>query len=78
MTVTVYTKPSCGGCTATKAHLRKAGIPFTEEPLDDENLDAAIELGCSAAPVVCVEVDGVEDHWDGYRPDRIDALAGAA
>ncbi|UJL29961.1 glutaredoxin family protein [Mycolicibacterium vanbaalenii] len=76
--VTVYTRPSCPGCTATKRRLDTLGIAFTEQPLDEDNTAAAIELGFTSAPVVCVSIDGVEQSWAGYRPDRIDAVARAA
>lgn len=69
MTVTVYTKPACGGCIATKKHLDKLGIPYAVGSMDDIR-DLAIEQGILAAPVV--EVDG--QLWGGYRPDRIAAL----
>ncbi len=79
MTVTVYTSgPSCQACVLTKRHLDRRGITYTEEPLDGDNAAAAIELGFTTAPVVCVSVDGVEDAWSGYRPDRIDRLVRAA
>lgn len=75
ITVTVYTSgPSCMACTQTKRHLDRRGITYTEQPLDEDNAAAAIELGFTTAPVVCVSVDGVETSWDGYRPDRIDSL----
>lgn len=74
--VTVYTSgPSCGGCTATKAHFRRKGIPYTEVPLDDDNREAAIYLGHTTAPVVVAETPEGPQEWSGYRPDRIDALA---
>jgi glutaredoxin-like protein NrdH len=79
--VTVYTTgPSCMACTQTKRHLGKRGIEFTEQPIgDDSQLYAAFdEMGFTSAPVVCANVDGKEQAWDGYRPDRIDALRGAA
>lgn len=78
MTVTVYTAgPACQACTLTKRHLDRRGIAFTEQPLNGDNAAAAIELGFTTAPVVCVSIDGVEQHWDGYRPDRIDGLVAA-
>ncbi|MDN4521389.1 glutaredoxin domain-containing protein [Mycolicibacterium austroafricanum] len=77
--VTVYTNgPSCMACTQTKRHLDRRGIAYTELPLDEGNTAAAIELGFTTAPVVCVSIDGVESSWAGYRPDRIDAIARAA
>lgn len=79
--VTVYTSgPGCQACTLTKKHLDRIGVQYTEIPIssDDEITEAALELGFSTAPVVCASVGGVESSWDGYRPDRLDALAGAA
>lgn len=88
--VTVYTSSACPACTMTKRHLIRRGIPFTEVVLesDDGILAAAVELGLRQAPIVCVSTDPLprvggdwaasEVFWDGYRPDRIDALAGVA
>lgn len=78
MIVTVYTSgPSCAACTATKRHLDRRGIPYTEVAIDsDDNILAAIlELGYTTSPVVCAATAMGEQSWDGYRPDRIDGLA---
>lgn len=88
--VTVYTSAACPACAMTKRHLDKRGIAFTEVALDadDATLAAAAELGLRQAPIVCVSTRPLtrrtaegqppgEQCWDGYRPDRIDALAGA-
>lgn len=78
ITVTVYTAgPACQPCIQTKRQLDKRGIPYTEIPIDsDEGIGAAaIELGFTTAPVVCVNIDGHETAWDGFRPDRIDEIA---
>ena len=71
--ITVYTKPTCVQCTATKKALDKAGLEYTmvDISLDDEARDYVMALGHLQAPVV---VAG-EDHWSGFRPDRIRALA---
>lgn len=71
--ITVYTKPACVQCTATKKALDKAGLEYTmvDISLDDEARDYVMALGHLQAPVV---VAG-EDHWSGFRPDRIRALA---
>ena len=78
MTVTVYTAPSCMACKQTMRHMDKRGIRYTQVPLDsdDRNFDAAHELDLKQAPVVCAHTDAGEQYWDGYRPDRIDALVG--
>lgn len=76
MTVTVYTKPACVQCNATYKALDKAGVAY--EVVDiTENPDAreyVMALGYLAAPVV---VAG-DEHWSGFRPDRIKSLANVA
>lgn len=76
MIVTVYTGPSCMACQQTKRHLTERGIPYAEVAISSDDTAAAIELGFTTLPIVCVSVDGVEQSWDGYRPDRIDGLRG--
>lgn len=73
--VTVYTKPACVQCTATKKALDKAGIDYNlvDITADDDARDYVIALGHQAAPVV---VTG-DENWSGFRPDRIKALATA-
>ena len=76
MTITVYTKPACVQCNATYKALDKQGLPYevvdiTEVP---EARDYVMALGYLQAPVV---VAG-GDHWSGFRPDRIRALAATA
>ena len=76
MTITVYTKPACVQCNATYKALDKQGLAYdivdiTEVP---EARDYVMALGYLQAPVVVA--DG--EHWSGFRPDRIKALAGAA
>lgn len=70
MTVTLYTKPACGGCIATKRALEKAKIGYVEAPIEDIR-EAALEQGIAAAPIVVLP-DGT--MWGGFRPDRIKEL----
>ncbi|MFE3755580.1 redoxin NrdH [Nocardia tengchongensis] len=73
MTITVYTKPACVQCNATYRALDKAGVDYSVVDIS-ENSDArdyVMALGYLQAPVV---VAG-DDHWSGFRPDRIKALA---
>ena len=72
MSITVYTKPACVQCNATKKALDKAGLEYelVDISLDDEARDYVMALGHLQAPVV---VAG-EDHWSGFRPDRIRSL----
>ncbi|BBY96348.1 glutaredoxin-like protein NrdH (plasmid) [Mycobacterium gallinarum] len=74
-TVTVYTKPACVQCNATYKALGKRGIAYdvVDISTDPEARDFVMALGYLQAPVV---VAG-DDHWSGFRPDRIRALAHA-
>ena len=75
MTVTVYTKPACVQCNATYKALDKLGVEYdiVDISLDAEARDYVMALGYLQAPVV---VAG-DDHWSGFRPDRIKALGAA-
>lgn len=72
MTVTLYAKPNCAQCDATCRSLEKHHLVY--EKVDVTTNDAAREqlltMGYLSAPVV---VAG-EQHWSGFRPDRIGAL----
>lgn len=76
MSITVYSKPACVQCTATYKALDKQGITYdkVDISLDTEARDYVMALGYLQAPVVVVD----NDHWSGFRPDRIKALAGTA
>ncbi|MBN7481012.1 glutaredoxin-like protein NrdH [Mycobacteroides abscessus subsp. massiliense] len=71
--VTVYSKPGCVQCTATIKALTKNGVRYTirDVTVDDAARDTVMKLGYTAAPVVVAGAD----HWSGFRPDRIKALA---
>lgn len=75
MAITVYTKHDCVQCNATKRALTKQGLDFVEINLDEdaEALESVKAMGYMQAPVV--DADG--DHWAGFRPDKIKALAAA-
>lgn len=72
MSVTVYTLPACVQCDSTKRLLKRSGIPYEEVDLskDPESMDMIKALGYTAAPVVF----SGEDHWSGFRPDKLSAL----
>lgn len=72
MSVTVYAKPACVQCNATKKRLTKLGIDFETVDItkDDEARARIMNLGYIAAPVVEVG----DEHWSGYRPDKIDSI----
>ncbi len=71
-TITVFTKPSCGQCTATYRALDKQGLDYNVIDIsqDDEARDYVMSLGYLQAPVV---VAG-DEHWSGFRPERIKNL----
>lgn len=70
--VTVYTLPSCVQCDSTKRMLTRNGIEFQSVDLSqDESAMVMVKgLGYNAAPIV---VTG-DDHWSGFRMDKISAL----
>jgi len=71
--ITVYTKPSCVQCNATYRALDAAGIEYEirDLTLDPVALEQVNALGHLQAPVVIAG----EDHWAGFRPDKIAELA---
>ena len=73
MSITVYTKPSCVQCNATYRALDAKGIEYeildlSEDPTALEQVKA---LGYMQAPVVIAG----DEHWSGFQPDKINALA---
>lgn len=73
MATTVYTKPSCVQCTATYRALDSKGIEYDVVDLseDPSALETVKELGYLQAPVVVTD----DEHWSGFRPDKISQLA---
>lgn len=74
--ITVFTKPDCIQCDRTRAQLTKHGLAFTTRDVttDPEAYGyITAELGYQQAPVVVID-DG-QQHWSGFRPDKIAQLA---
>lgn len=73
MAITVYSKPACVQCNATYRALDAKGIDYqvTDVSEDADALEQVKSLGYMQAPVVVAD----EDHWSGFRPDKIDELA---
>lgn len=71
-TITVYTRPACGPCIATKVAMDKQGLDYDviDISTNDEARDYVMALGHLSAPVV---VAG-DQHWSGFRPERIKAI----
>lgn len=76
MRITMYTKPACVQCTATKKAFDKAGVEYSliDISQDPAARDYIMSLGYLQAPVV---VAG-EHHWSGFRPDHITRAANQA
>lgn len=72
--ITVYTKPGCMPCKMTCHKLMQMGVPhkLTDVTLNDDDMAVVIGLGYREMPVV---VNG-DDHWSGFRPDKLAALGG--
>ena len=73
MAITVYTKPACVQCNATYKALDKQGIEYEVVYItqDADARDYVMALGYLQAPVVVA----ADEHWSGFRLDRIKALA---
>lgn len=71
--VTVYSKPMCVQCNATYRALDKAVVEYEKVDMsqDLEALELVKGLGYLEAPVVVT----ADDHWGGFRPDKIEGLA---
>ncbi|MEM6048974.1 glutaredoxin-like protein NrdH [Erwinia sp. P7711] len=72
MRIIIYTKNNCVQCNATKNAMDKQGLAYQlinldQQPGETEKLKS---LGYRQLPVVMA----AEDHWSGFRPDKISAL----
>lgn len=76
MSITLYTKPRCVQCDATKRALDKKGISYELIDIaeDMQALEYVKSLGYQQAPVVITD----NDHWAGFRPDKIAMISEAA
>lgn len=75
--LTVYTKPACAQCNAVSHALDKEGIDYRKVDIstDPEARDYVMSLGYTQAPVVFA---GPDNHFSGFRPDRIKQLVNPA
>jgi glutaredoxin-like protein NrdH len=72
--ITVYTKPKCVQCNAVFRAFDKAGVEYLKVDIstDPEARDYVMSLGYLQAPVV---IAGPNNHFSGFRPDRIKQLS---
>lgn len=69
--ITVYTRPGCVQCTATKRQFARVGIPFEEIVINHEIADDLKADGWTTLPVV-IPTRG--NPWQGFKPDQIKTL----
>lgn len=72
MSITVYTKPACVQCDATKRLLTKLNLDFDSIDITEnaEAFDMIIAKGFQAAPVV----NAGDEWWSGFNPAKINGL----
>jgi glutaredoxin-like protein NrdH len=72
--ITVYTKPGCVQCDAVFRALDKMGIDDSRVDIstDPEAREYVMALGYLQVPVIYA---GPDNHFCGFRPDRLEALA---
>lgn len=75
MSIIIYSKPDCVQCNATYRALDRQGIAYQviDLTLDEAALNHVKTLGYQQVPVIIAG----EDHWSGFRPDKINALVHA-
>ena len=75
--ITVYTKPACVQCNAVFRALDKEGIEYRKVDIstDPEAREYVMALGYLQVPVIYA---GPDNHFCGFRPDRIKALTAVA
>lgn len=73
MTITIFSRPGCQPCRATKNALSKNSINFEEVDItQDEEVAETLRIeGYSQLPVV----KAGEEVWTGLRMDKIKELA---
>lgn len=72
MSITVYTKPSCVQCDATKRSLDKLGLKYetVDVTVDELAFEMLVEKGFKAMPVV----NAGDEWWSGFNPAKINGL----
>jgi glutaredoxin-like protein NrdH len=72
MKTVLYTLPDCPQCNATKKYLDRDHVEYSTIDLsvDKEAYELVSSLGYKNAPVV---ISG-DNHWSGFRPDKIASL----
>lgn len=75
MRVTVFTKPICQGCKATKRKLEQMDIDYDTQELDEESAARFLSIGLMSAPIVEVDFGfGATWSWGGHAPSQLERL----
>lgn len=76
MAITVYSKPACVACNSTYRKMDKEGVIYDKIDIseDEQAYEFVKSLGYAQAPVVVTD----DEHWSGFQPDKITALAAQA
>lgn len=70
--ITLYSKPACLQCDATKIILEQNNISYKEELITTiENLALVKSWGFMQAPVINA---GNGNRWSGFRPEKLAEL----
>ena len=76
MQITVFTKPNCPACEATKKAMDRAGLDYNAVDVEGNHTLGQVlrEIGFRSMPVI--EIFDGENHryWEGFRPDLIRQL----
>ncbi|MDR3433139.1 MAG: glutaredoxin-like protein NrdH [Rouxiella aceris] len=72
MSIIIYSKPDCVQCSATYRAMDKQGLPYQVIDLT-QNAQALGQVRAMGYQQVPVIVAG-DQHWSGFRPDKISAL----
>lgn len=73
MTVVVYSTQKCGQCKMTYKDLERHNVNFEVVDVsgDEDMMNKLRDMGFKQFPVVMAG----EESWNGFRPDKIRALA---
>lgn len=87
MKITLYSKPNCVQCMATKRFLDKAGLTYEtiDVSTDAAALTRILDMGFMQAPVVETDEPVIDSQgrgestvlisaWSGFRPDLLAQL----
>lgn len=72
--ITVYTKPNCMQCEFTKRYLDESGVKYSTVDVTQDEVALQMLKLHKHQGVPVVAVNGFEDSWSGFKPDRLDEL----